>query len=116
MAGCTIREKEEKAMTHSIFTSTSITRKSWWFFTCVAASVAALGGTALAGHQASGVKSYTGCLTPGEGPIIKIKEGNVPSSPCTGNQVQAHFSGGDDGDQITLPVITAVEVGLLTTP
>jgi len=82
-------------MTHSIFTSTGISRKSWWFFTCVAALVTALGGTALAGHQASGVKSYTGCLTPGEGPIIKIKEGDAPSSPCTPPQVQVHFSGGD---------------------
>ena len=43
-----------------------------------AIGVAAISGTALAGHQASGVKSYTGCLTPGDGPIIKIKEGNAP--------------------------------------
>lgn len=66
------------------------------------AALAALGGTALAGHQTSGVKSYTGCLTPGDGPIIKIKEGNAPSSPCTGGQVQVHFSGGD---------ITAIAAG-----
>lgn len=51
--------------------------------------------TAIAGHITSDVKSYTGCLTPGDGPIVKIKEGNAPFSPCTGNQVQVHFSGGD---------------------
>jgi hypothetical protein len=57
---------------------------------------------ALAGHETSGVKSYTGCLVPGDGVIIKIKEGNSPKSPCTGGQVQAHFSGGD---------ITAITAG-----
>lgn len=57
--------------------------------------VVALGGTALAGHQTSGVKSYTGCLVSGDGVIIKIKEGNTPKSACTGGQVEAHFSGGD---------------------
>src|SRR5262245_281599 len=60
-----------------------------------AAALAALGGTALAGHQTSGVKSYTGCLVSNDGVIIKIKEGNAPSSACTGGQVQVHFSGGD---------------------
>jgi hypothetical protein len=51
--------------------------------------------TALAGHMPSGVKSYTGCLVPNDGVIIKIKEGNAPRSACTGGQVEAHFSGGD---------------------
>ena len=37
----------------------------------VAIGIAAVSGTALAGHQASGVKSYTGCLTPGDGPITQ---------------------------------------------
>lgn len=38
------------------------------------AALAALGSPAFAGNQTSGVKSYTGCLTPSEGVIIKIKE------------------------------------------
>jgi len=58
--------------------------------------------TALAGHQTSGVLSYTGCLVTGEGVMIKIKQGDTPKSPCTGGQVQAHFSGGD---------ITKISVG-----
>ena len=41
------------------------------------------------------MKSYTGCLPPGDGPIIKIKEGNSPRSACTGGAVEVHFSGGD---------------------
>jgi hypothetical protein len=57
--------------------------------------VAAISGTALAGHQTSGVKSYTGCLVGGDGVMIKIKEGDAPRSRCTGGQVEAHFSGGD---------------------
>ena len=67
-----------------------------------ALGVVAVGGTALAGHMTSGVKSYTGCLTPGEGVIIKVKEGDAPSSACAGGQVQVHFSGGD---------ITAISAG-----
>lgn len=55
---------------------------------------------ATAGHETSGVKSYTGCLT--DGTIIKIKEGEAPSYPCTGMQTRVHFSGGD---------ITAIAAG-----
>ncbi|HJR94925.1 MAG TPA: hypothetical protein VJ807_05765 [Gaiellaceae bacterium] len=62
----------------------------------------ALAAVAGAGHQTSGVKSYTGCLVSGEGVLIKIKEGNAPRSACTGGQVEAHFSGGD---------ITKISVG-----
>ena len=73
-----------------------------------AIGVVAIAGTALAGHQTSGVKSYTGCLTSGDGVMIKIKEGNAPRSACTGGQVEAHFSGGD---------ITKISVtGALTMP
>jgi hypothetical protein len=57
--------------------------------------VVALGGTALAGHVTSGVKSYTGCLAGGDGVIIKVAEGNAPKSACTGGQTQVHLSGGD---------------------
>ena len=60
-----------------------------------AAVLAVVAGSAIAGHMTSGVKSYTGCLTPGEGVLIKIKEGNVPASPCSGGQVEVHLSGGD---------------------
>jgi hypothetical protein len=73
-----------------------------------AVGVVAIAGTALAGHQTSGVKSYTGCLVSGDGVIIKIKEGNTPKSACSGGQVEAHFSGGDItkisvGDGLSLP-------------
>jgi hypothetical protein len=64
--------------------------------------VVAISGTALAGHQTSGVKHYTGCLVSGDGVMIKIKEGVAPRSACTGGQVEAHFSGGD---------ITRISVG-----
>jgi hypothetical protein len=64
--------------------------------------VAATTTTALAGHQTNGVLSYTGCLVPNEGVMIKIKQGDAPKSPCSGGQIQAHFSGGD---------ITRISVG-----
>ena len=51
--------------------------------------------SALAGHLSVGVKSYTGCLVSKDGVIIKIKEGEAPSSPCSGGMVQVHFGGGD---------------------
>ena len=78
------------------------TRRGAVTLALAALAVIALGGTALAGHQTSGVKSYTGCLVGGEGVIIKVKEGNAPKSACTGGQVEAHFSGGD---------ITKISVG-----
>jgi len=55
----------------------------------------AISTTAVAGHGTSGVKSYTGCLVPKDGVVIKIKEGVTPASPCTGGSVEAHLSGGD---------------------
>jgi hypothetical protein len=55
----------------------------------------ALGGTALAGHVTSGVKSYTGCLVPKDGVIVKVKEGDAPAGPCTAGMQQVHLSGGD---------------------
>jgi hypothetical protein len=61
----------------------------------VAVSVAALAGTALAGHVGSGVTSYTGCLVPKDGVIIKVKAGDAPASPCTAGMTQVHLSGGD---------------------
>ena len=68
----------------------------------VLTALAVVAGSAIAGHITNGVKSYTGCLTPGEGVLIKIKEGNAPSSSCNGGQVLVHFSGGD---------ITAISAG-----
>lgn len=61
----------------------------------VAIGVAAIGGTALAGHVTGAVKSYTGCLVPKDGVIIKVKEGTSPASACTGGSTQVHLSGGD---------------------
>jgi hypothetical protein len=99
------RDEEEREMQR---------RVRWIRRRVLAVAVAALGvvaisGTALAGHQTSGVKSYTGCLVSGDGVMIKIKEGNSPRSACTGGQVEAHFSGGD---------ITKISVGsgLTTVP
>jgi hypothetical protein len=54
---------------------------------------------ALAGHQLSDVKSYTGCLSSG-GTISSVQEGNDPLKPCSNEQI--HLSGGD---------ITAVNAG-----
>ncbi|OGO59113.1 MAG: hypothetical protein A2V85_16970 [Chloroflexi bacterium RBG_16_72_14] len=57
--------------------------------------IAAFAGPTIAGHLTAGVKSYTGCLVSKDGVIIRIKEGNSPTSPCSGGQVAVHFSGGD---------------------
>jgi hypothetical protein len=57
--------------------------------------VAVLSGTVAAGHLTEAVKSYTGCLASKDGVIIRIKEGEAPSSPCSGGMVEVHFSGGD---------------------
>jgi hypothetical protein len=59
------------------------------------AVVGLLSGTVAAGHLQVGVKSYTGCLVSKDGVIIKIKEGEAPTSPCSGGMVQVHFGGGD---------------------
>jgi hypothetical protein len=57
--------------------------------------VAAVGGTALAGHLADGVKSYTGCLAAKGGTLTLIQEGEAPQRTCPSGSVAAHFSGGD---------------------
>ncbi len=59
-----------------------------------ALGVVAIGGTALAGHLTSGVKSYTGCLTTG-GTLSLIKEGDAPQKTCPAGSTVAHVSGGD---------------------
>ena len=63
--------------------------------------IAALVGGAAAGHLATDVKSYTGCVSK-DGAIIKVKEGAAPSSACSGGQTQIHLSAGD---------ITSISVG-----
>jgi hypothetical protein len=57
-------------------------------------ALAAVGGTALAGHLTGGVKSYTGCLANG-GTLSLIQEGDTPKRACPSGSVEAHFSGGD---------------------
>jgi hypothetical protein len=52
-------------------------------------------GAAIAGHEANGVESYTGCLVITGGVMHSIKEGNVPLRPCPSDSVLVHFSGGD---------------------
>ena len=51
---------------------------------------------ALAGHQGSGVLSYTGCINATH-KLIKVAVGDAPSSACDPalGQIQAHVSGGD---------------------
>lgn len=58
-------------------------------------AVVGMAGTAIAGHVTSGVKSYTGCLVPENGVVMRVQEGDAPSSPCTGRMTEVHFSGGD---------------------
>jgi hypothetical protein len=66
-----------------------------------AVAVGLLVGSAAAGHLATDVKSYAGCVAK-DGAIIKVKEGSAPSLPCGGGQTLVHFSGGD---------ITSINVG-----
>ena len=61
----------------------------------VTLAAVAAGGTALAGHVGTGVKSYTGCLATGGGTLSLIREGNAPQRSCPSGSVEAHFSGGD---------------------
>jgi hypothetical protein len=56
--------------------------------------VVAVGGTALAGPAGS-VKTFTGCLSSGDGVIAKVKEGDAPKSPCNSGQTLVRLSGGD---------------------
>ena len=53
-----------------------------------------IGGTALAG-PAGAVKTFTGCLSSGDGVITKVKEGDSPKSPCSSGQTLVRLSGGD---------------------
>ena len=77
-------------------------RLARWAAVIAGAAVLVASGTALGGHIASNVKSYTGCLTTNGGTLVLVKEGNSPQKPCPSGSVQAHFSGGD---------ITAITAG-----
>jgi hypothetical protein len=81
--------------------STSATAKRLRPIGLAVAMIAALVGGATAGHLATDVKSYTGCVSK-DGAIIKVKEGNAPSSACSGGQTEIHLSAGD---------ITSISVG-----
>ena len=75
-------------------------------------AVAAVGVVAIVGTTSAGpagaVKTFTGCLSAGDGLIIKVKEGTAPKSACSSGQVLARLSGGD---------ITKISVtGALTLP
>jgi hypothetical protein len=66
--------------------------------TAIATALLILGaaaGAAYAGHQDSGVKSYTGCLATQGGTLTLIREGDAPAKPCPNGALVAHFSGGD---------------------
>lgn len=52
-------------------------------------------GSAAAGHLASDVKSYTGCLAKSGGTLTLIREGSTPAKPCPAGSTEAHFGGGD---------------------
>lgn len=75
--------------------ATRTMRRNAALIVLVALAVVMFGGTALAGHITTNVKSYTGCLVSGDGVIVKVKEGNTPKSACTGGQTEVHLSGGD---------------------
>jgi hypothetical protein len=47
-----------------------------------AVALAVVAGSAIAGHMTSGVKSYTGCLTPDEGVLIKNAISTFVAEPC----------------------------------
>jgi hypothetical protein len=49
----------------------------------------------LAGHEATDVPSYTGCLQTSSGSLSRFALGDSPSSPCPGAQVEVHLGGGD---------------------
>ena len=53
---------------------------------------------AVAGHQATGIPQYTGCLVKtgaAAGTLVKFKVGTAPKAPCAANEQLAHLSAGD---------------------
>jgi hypothetical protein len=72
-----------------------------------ALAVVAVGGTAFAALSGD-VKQFTGCLSTGDGVIVKVKEGDSPKSPCSSGQTLARLSSGD------ITSVTAQGAGGLT--
>jgi hypothetical protein len=64
------------------------------FLTVVAFAVAGA-VYAVAGHQAAGVASYTGCLNTSSGTVVNLALGDVPMDACKDKETQIHLSGGD---------------------
>jgi len=60
----------------------------------VSAVILLAGGTALAAELLSSSSGYTGCLSQ-NGDLSRFAAGDSPLKPCTGNQVQVHFSSGE---------------------
>jgi hypothetical protein len=82
-------------------------RHRFWTFASIAAVAIIAGavGSAVASQLASGVDTYTGCLTT-SGDLSKFAKGTTPAKACTGSQVQVSFSGPlpsgcADGDLLT---------------
>jgi hypothetical protein len=69
-------------------------RRSEVLAVVVSALILVAGGTALAADLLSSSSGYTGCLSQ-NGDLLKFASGDFPLKPCTGNQVQVHFSSGE---------------------
>src|SRR3989441_13326676 len=62
-------------------------------FSFIALLIAATPILVQAGHQTSGVASYTGCLR--SGIVYNVAVGDSPLAACRPGDVQVHVSGGD---------------------
>jgi hypothetical protein len=69
--------------------------RRWLLGGAVALAAIALGGTALAAQFVGDVKTFTGCLSAGDGVIVKVKQGDAPKSACSSGQTLVRISGGD---------------------
>jgi hypothetical protein len=69
-------------------------RHRYWTLAAVAtvAATIAVVGSAVASQLASGVDTYTGCVST-SGDLSKFAKGTAPAKSCTGSQVQVSFSG-----------------------
>lgn len=65
----------------------------------------------LAGHQTSGVASYTGCLGPANGRTYGFAVGDVALAPCRPGDVEMHISGGDL-TQVNTPAAGGLQGGV----
>jgi len=66
-------------------------------------AIAAATAPVLAGHGATDVDSYTGCLNPWSGNLSKFALGDAPSTPCSGSQIEVHLGGGDITEVVATP-------------